>query len=593
MADESIGSLVVNIVASLRDFEPNLTRAGAALRDVDDKASNVSKSMGISFGSIAKAALKVASVVGAGLGFKAVWDDSMETSQVLAQMDTVLKSTGSAAGMTKDSLLDLANSQSMLTTYSANANTATENLLLTFTNIGQKVFPDALKITNDMSIALGQDTKSSAIQLGKALNDPIVGITALSRVGVSFTQGQKDQIKAMQAAGNVVGAQKIIMAELTKEFGGSAEAAGKTLPGQLKILKNTFLDVGSSVLDKALPNIQSFTNWITTNMPKIKQFITDFSNKAIEKFKELSEFINVELLPRFNNIVAIVKDIAKKYFPDLVDGSDGLETAIKNLIKNALDILRNALIFVRDNSTLVKDVVKLLTLAYIAHEAILLAVKIKIEALTIVQNIQKAAMVAYRVVMALATAAQWGYLTALESGNIALGIIAAAQWLFNAALDANPIGVVILAIAGLGAGIYELVKHWNDVTGAIEKAWDWLTKWNNTDAKDKNATTNTTSNQEYGGYGGYQIGAFADGINNFQGGMALVGEKGPEILRLPKGSSITPNKQTEEMLGQGVTNHFNIANMNVRDDNDIHLVARELFNLQKSRSRGSGVIAAT
>jgi len=44
-----------------------------------------------------------------------------------------------------------------------------------------------------------------------------------------------------------------------------------------------------------------------------------------------------------------------------------------------------------------------------------------------------------------------------------------------------------------------------------------------------------------GGYFPAQIPAFANGTDFAPGGMALVGEKGPEILRLPRGASVTPN----------------------------------------------------
>jgi hypothetical protein len=56
--------------------------------------------------------------------------------------------------------------------------------------------------------------------LGKALNDPIKGVTALQRVGVSFTKGQKDQIKSLEESGHHMQAQKVILRELNKEFVG-------------------------------------------------------------------------------------------------------------------------------------------------------------------------------------------------------------------------------------------------------------------------------------------------------------------------------------------------------------------------------------
>jgi hypothetical protein len=88
---------------------------------------------------------------------------------------------------------------------------------------------------------------------------------------------------------------------------------------------------------------------------------------------------------------------------------------------------------------------------------------------------------------------------------------------------------------------------------------------------------------------------FARGINNFRGGMAIVGERGPELLNLPRGSQVIPNKQTEAMMGQTLNfeGMFAGAIFNVRSDNDTKLIAREIYNLQTSRGRSSGVVYGT
>jgi hypothetical protein len=45
------------------------------------------------------------------------------------------------------------------------------------------------------------------------------------------------------------------------------------------------------------------------------------------------------------------------------------------------------------------------------------------------------------------------------------------------------------------------------------------------------------------------IPGFAGGVTNFGGGMAMVGENGPELVMLPTGSSVLPNTQTNAALG--------------------------------------------
>jgi hypothetical protein len=80
------------------------------------------------------------------------------------------------------------------------------------------------------------------------LNDPIKGITALQRVGVSFTKSQKDQIKTLVDSGKTLDAQKLILRELGKEFGGAAEASADPLQKLGVVIKNLEEKIGLAFL---------------------------------------------------------------------------------------------------------------------------------------------------------------------------------------------------------------------------------------------------------------------------------------------------------------------------------------------------------
>lgn len=188
--------------------------------------------------SITRVGAAVGGTIAAGL-FAAVVANTIEAEQNLAQLEARLKSTGGVAGLTADDLTGLADELQAITTYSDDAIIGAENLLLTFTNIRGDVFREATGAILDMSTALGQDLKQSTIQLGKALNDPVKGITALKEVGVSFTKAQKDQVEAMVKVGDVAGAQRLILQELATEFGGAATAARDTFGGAMIGLENT------------------------------------------------------------------------------------------------------------------------------------------------------------------------------------------------------------------------------------------------------------------------------------------------------------------------------------------------------------------
>lgn len=235
-------------------------------------------------GNLASGALTVglgaaaAGVAGLGAGLTLAISEAMGAQEVMAQTEAVIKSTGGAAGMTADSIAELAGAISQNSRFSDDAIQQGENLLLTFTNIGSDVFPAATQAMVDMATAMGTDAKGGAIQLGKALNDPVAGISALSRVGVSFTEDQKKMIESMVEAGDVAGAQKIILEELNKEFGGSAAASAQTFAGRLDVMKNQLLNVaeaiggplltiGADLMDRfltpAIPVVQDLGNAFT------------------------------------------------------------------------------------------------------------------------------------------------------------------------------------------------------------------------------------------------------------------------------------------------------------------------------------------
>ena len=169
--------------------------------------------------------------------------NTIEAEKVQAQLEAALKSTGGAAGQTIKALNEHAAALQAVTTYGDEATNSAQAILLTFTRIQGDTFPKATEAVLDMATALQMDLKSSAIQVGKALNDPILGVTALGRAGVQFSEDQKAMIKTLVETGHTAEAQIIILRELETQFGGSATAARDTLGGALEALKNAFGDL--------------------------------------------------------------------------------------------------------------------------------------------------------------------------------------------------------------------------------------------------------------------------------------------------------------------------------------------------------------
>lgn len=264
-------------------------------RDETDKQGGFFKNafgnlLGVAGGMLAAAGISFG--IGQIVGTMKDWISSaIEAQQNQAQLNNVLRSTHDAVGMSADQINAMVQSLKNLTGVDDDVILQGTNMLLTFTNIGRTVFPEANQAMEDMAVAMnhgslqGLDMKDTAIQLGKALNDPINGISALARVGVTFTQQQKDQIKAMVEAGDTAGAQKVILQELEKEFGGAAKAAGDADP--FNKFKLAVGDIGKTIGGIVLPPLTAFMNFLT---PLVQQFQENLVPAFQQAGKYLGDF---------------------------------------------------------------------------------------------------------------------------------------------------------------------------------------------------------------------------------------------------------------------------------------------------------------
>lgn len=222
--------------------------------------------LGGTFGGISKLGVAAFAAVGAaatGFVAKAI-SEAGELQKANAQTAAVIKSTGGVAGVSAEQISKLSESLGKVAGIESEVVQRGANMLLSFTNIkneagaGNDIFNQSVSTLGDFAAGMAAasggeiDMAGSSIQLGKALNDPIGGLTSLGRVGVKFTDEQKALIKSMVEGGDTAGAQKVILAELNKEFGGSAKAAGDART-PIEQLQLKFKDVAESVGVNLMP----------------------------------------------------------------------------------------------------------------------------------------------------------------------------------------------------------------------------------------------------------------------------------------------------------------------------------------------------
>jgi phage-related minor tail protein len=242
----------------------------------------------------------------------------MEIEKLNAQTEAVIASTGSAAGRSIEQINKLNASLEKLTGIEAEVIQEGQNMLLTFTQIKGDQFDAATEAALNLSVALGKDMQSSAMLVGKALNDPIAGLSALSRAGIQFTDDQKATIASLVELGDVAGAQTIILGELETQFGGSAEAFGETTAGMIAKFQNELGELGESIaaglmpaIDDMLPQLIAFVDEMQAN-PEFKAFVDELSQSFGDMLPKLMPVLEnfttmlMSVLPGINPLLEIL-----------------------------------------------------------------------------------------------------------------------------------------------------------------------------------------------------------------------------------------------------------------------------------------------
>lgn len=334
----------VQIVGDASSLERAFGRASGASRTFGSRLAGVAKGAAVAGGAAALGGLAVTLQRG--------WREFSEAAKVTAQTGAVLKSTGAAAGVTAGHVENLAGKLSRMSGVDDEAIQSGENLLLTFTKIKNskhdKIFDLTTQAVLDMSVAMGTDMRSAALQVGKAMQDPVAGGLALRRAGIDATA-----IKAAQELakmGDTVGAQKLLLKELNKEFGGSAKAAGDTLPGKLATLRNAFDEVAGRLVEKLVPYLTRFADWATAHMPQIEaafgKAFKVIGSAISDVAPVIRTFVGVirGLMPVLGPIAGLIMDVIftpLKTIAALIRGDwSGAWDALKAPVMRVIDLLK-------------------------------------------------------------------------------------------------------------------------------------------------------------------------------------------------------------------------------------------------------------
>jgi hypothetical protein len=464
-----VASAYVSLLPSLRGGASAISREinGPLDRASSQAGTQAGRTYGRRFGGAAsglmKAALGGVLVAGAAGFLKDAFAEAREAQKVGAQTEQVIKSTGSAAKVSAGQIGDLSSAISKKTGIDDEAIQSGANLLLTFTGIknevgkGNDVFNQATQAITDMGAAMGSEPKAAAIQLGKALNDPVKGVTALTKVGVAFTAQQKAQIKAMVEGGDANAAVSLGLLSSTKDYG----ALLKANKGDAKKVSDILTKDLTPAQKKQFDILSKGNDTLGAQKIILKELKTEFGgqaeaqatagDKAKVAFGNLKEAVGTALLPALDKgmvaVTALFSILSDKLGPALSNvGTFITGTAVPALMSFASWVTQN------------KDALINAGIAIGVFLGLLKGAAI-IRSFTLAIQAMRAAGLA-------ATLTQWG---------------------LNAALLANPITWIVVLVAGLVAALVvfftrtelgrKIIKTaWAGIKAAIRSVADWFTQ---------------------------------------------------------------------------------------------------------------------
>jgi phage-related protein len=316
--------IAVVLTADTSDFTSGISKAERRLDGLDGNAKRAGGGMG---------ALKFAAVgAGAVLAAKAVFDfgqaavDAAQESEIAdARLKSIATSMGFIDGAYAGGIARLSEySTELMKQIGVDDESikGTQAKLLTFKNLGKTMnetggmFDRATKAAYDLASAGFGSAEGNAKSLGKALQDPIKGITALGRSGVTFTEIEKEKIKALVASGQAGKAQELVMAAIEKQVGGTA-AATATATGKMKV---SFGELQEKIGTSILP------------------VISKLADMLIPLFEKLQGPIG-KVADMLGNALGKALDALAPVLPVLADAMTKLGAAVGQVLVTAIQVL--------------------------------------------------------------------------------------------------------------------------------------------------------------------------------------------------------------------------------------------------------------
>jgi len=233
----------------LDDFDKSVTRNSSNMRGLTAAGAAAVGFLGGFVGSLIASTINIDMLT---LGVSKAVRSFAELELEQATYNGVLRATGLAAGRTAADIEELAEGIRQTTLATEGGVRSAAAKLLTFRSVTGETFDEALKLSQDLAAVGFGSITSAATMMGRALEDPIAGMTALRRAGIVFSTAQKEIIKDLIETGQQAKAMETLLSSVRQQVGGAGSSQGNTLAGAFnqasESLNNWFEIVGQGIV---------------------------------------------------------------------------------------------------------------------------------------------------------------------------------------------------------------------------------------------------------------------------------------------------------------------------------------------------------
>ena len=335
-------TLKLSILADVDQLKKSLGAADKSVGSSADKMRDFGK----------KAALALAAAGAAAVAFAAkaiqAGEGAATANARIAQINESMGLFGASTDEVTKRLVSYAEATARATGIDTNAIKATQAKLLTFKELAASAgelggeFDRATQAAIDLGAAGFGTAEMNAVALGKALNDPIKGITALSRSGVTFTEVEQERIKTLVASNKVSEAQILILEAIETQVGGTALATANASDR----IKVGFTQVQERIGLALLPAFEKLTAFL------LDKVFPAFEQKVLPIVKAITEFIETRLVPILQRYLVPILDQVRLAFTNVSSAVKDNESplgALLTMFKTIFDFAQKYLVPILKN----------------------------------------------------------------------------------------------------------------------------------------------------------------------------------------------------------------------------------------------------